>query len=186
MEISLKAAMTTIEARERARRAETAASTNSQSKELDRQTLADLVLQAVRRVSTQELNPPLTAESSPAFQPRAMLAMLTYCYVNGVYGSYDIEQMMYEDAAFRALCGRDYPDSRGLRRFRRYNHAVLKRTLEETLRGAWSLNLNAATNGTAKQSSNGLIDAAANDRIAQEAQHRLEKAMFIDHMSIEN
>lgn len=177
--------MTALEARERARQVEITQKANAND-ELDRKVLAELVLEAVRNVGSDELNPPVTAESSPAFQPRAMLAMLTYCYANGVYGSYDIEQMMYDDAAFRALCGRDYPDSRRLRRFRRYNHAVLKRTLEETLRGAWGFTHTAAVNGAGKQSSNGLMDAATADWIVQEAQHRMEQAMFIDQMSIEN
>jgi hypothetical protein len=177
--------MKALEVRERARQVEIAQKADA-NEELERKVLAELVLDAVRHVGPDELNPPVTAESSPAFQPRAMLAMLTYCYANGVYGSYDIEQMMYDDAAFRALCGRDYPDSRRLRRFRRHNHAVLKRTLEETLRGAWGLTHIAAVNGAGKQSSNGLMDVATLDWIAQEAQHRMEQAMFIDQMSIEN
>jgi hypothetical protein len=180
--------MTTFEDRERARQAAEAGREGGQAKGSDRRTLADLVLEAVRHVGADELIPPVTTEPSPAFQPRAMLAMLTYCYANGVYGSWDVEQMMYEDTAFRALCGRDYPDSRRFRRFRRNNHTVLRRTLEETLRGAWSLNLGLANggNGAPKESSNGLLDAAAQEWIAREAEHRLEKAMFIDHMSTES
>jgi hypothetical protein len=114
--------------------------------------------------------------------------MLTYCYANDVYGSWDVEQMMHEDTAFRALCGRDYPDSRRFRRFRRDNHAVLKRTLEETLRGAWSLNLSLpnGVNGAWHELSNGLLEAAGQDWLGREAEHRLEKAMFIDQMSIDN
>jgi hypothetical protein len=178
--------MTTLETRERALPAEATKGLSGVSKELDGKVLADLVLEAVRHVTADELNPPSTAETSPALKPRAMLAMLTYCYANGVYGSYDIELMMFEDAAFRALCGRDYPDSRRLRRFRRYNHGVLERTLEETLRSAWSFKHIVAAGGNETQSSNGLMDAAAHEEIIQEAKRRLEKAMFIDHMSIEN
>jgi len=180
--------MTTINATERTKQAAEARKEGSQSQGLDRKVLADLVLEAVRRIGAEELNPPVTAESSLAFQPRAMLAMLTYCYANGVYGSEDVEQMMYEDTAFRALCGRDYPNHRQFRRFRRHNHTVLKRTLEETLRGAWSLNHSFGHNGNgpAKESSNGLPDPAIQDWIAGEVENRIEKAMFIDQMSMEN
>lgn len=176
--------MTILGTRDRARQAEKAENTASLAP--DRKLMADLVLKAVRQIGPEQLNPPTTCESGPALQPRAMLAMLTYCYVNEVYGSYDIEQMMYEDTAFRTLCGLDYPDSRRLRRFRRYNREVLQRTLEETLRGVWSLNHGAATNGVAKQSSPGPNGAVAPDWFVQEAENRLEKAMFIDHMSIDN
>ena len=185
--------MTTLDARERTTRAMEGGKGGGQGNGVARKVLADLVLEAVRHVGAEELNPPVTTEPSPAFQPRAMLAMLTYCYANEVYGSWDVEQMMYEDTAFRALCGRDYPDSRRFRRFRKHNHAVLRRTLEETLRGAWSLNHHPATRGDDAsqvsgngQSSNGLPDAATQELIAREAEHRLEKAMFIDQMSVES
>ena len=179
--------MTTHEAREPARQTAETRRTGGEARGLDRKVLADLVLEAVRHIGTEELNPPVTTETSPAFQPRAMLAMLTYCYANGVYGSEDVEQMMYEDTAFRALCGMDYPDHRRLRRFRRYNHGPIQKTLEETLRGAWSLNRDAGPgDGIAKpESSNGLLDAAGQDWIALEARNRIEKAMFIDHMATE-
>src|SRR5262245_1996765 len=111
--------MTTLDARERAIRGAETGKEGGQGQGLAKKALADLVLEAVRHVGAEELNPPVTTEPSPAFQPRAILAMLTYCYANEVYGSWDVEQMMYEDAAFRALCGRDYPDSRRFRRFRK-------------------------------------------------------------------
>ena len=177
--------MTTEETREEARARETADARRNggAARGLDRKVLADLVLEAVRHIGTEELNPPVTAEASPAFQPRAMLAMLTYCYANGVYGSEDVERMMYEDTAFRAVCGMDYPDHRRLRRFRRRNHGPIQRTLEETLRGAWGLNDNAGANDGQAKSSNGLFDAASEDWIAREARNRIEKAMFIDQMT---
>ena len=177
--------MTTHEAREPARQTAETRRSSGEARGLDRKVLADMVLEAVRHIGAEELNPPVTTETSPAFQPRAMLAMLTYCYASGVYGSEDVEQMMYEDTAFRALCGMDYPDHLRLRRFRRYNHGPIQKTLEETLRGTWSSSDHAGLDGgTAKsESSNGLLDAANQDRIAREARSRIEKAMFIDQMT---
>ena len=83
---------------------------------LEDKELADLVLESVRLVDEGELNPPAGAAASPAFQPRGMLALLTYCYAIGVYGSQDVELMMREDASLRALCGWDIPDWRIVRR----------------------------------------------------------------------
>jgi len=43
---------------------------------LGQRTLADLVLEAVRKVGGEELNPPVTDPVGSAFHPKAMLAML--------------------------------------------------------------------------------------------------------------
>jgi len=158
---------------------------------LDNKDLADLVLETVRLVDEGELNPPAASASAPAFRPRVMLAMLTYCYAIGVYGSEDVEQMMREDASLRALCGMDFPDWRRLKRFRRQNHAMLQRALEETFRGAWSLSCRAPQaasahrGGRVAEARNDLPDAASADWIAAEAAARIERAMFIDLMAIE-
>lgn len=147
---------------------------------LDNKALAGLVLKAVRGVNEKELNPPVVGATT-AYHPQVMLAMLTYCYAIGVYGSQEVEAMMRADADFRALCGMDYPDWRRLKRFRRDNHAPLRRALEETFRSAWSMGREVETscNGCANQ------DAAPPGWIAAEAQARIEQAMFIDLMAVE-
>lgn len=153
---------------------------------LDPRTLAALVLQAVRQVGDGELMPPM-ADPSLALQPRAMLAMLAYCYANEVYGSWDVEQMMYEDPNFRALCGRDYPDWRRLRRFRRENRAVLRRTLAETFRNACAVGgaprsaPESGGRGAACQAGAG----AGEDWCEAEAEARIERAMFVDLLEAE-
>jgi len=157
-------------------------------------TLAALVLAAVARVEDDEMRPPGNATNgpvAPAFQPRMMLAMLTYCYAVGVYGSEEAEAMMFSDGNFRALCGMEYPDWKRLKRFRRDNHPVLLRTLEETFRGLWRLNggargaMNGNGNGRRPECSNGLPDTAREDSFANEARACIERAMFIDQMAVE-
>ncbi len=156
---------------------------------LEDKELADLVLESVRLVDEGELNPPAGAAASPAFQPRGMLALLTYCYAIGVYGSQDVELMMREDASLRALCGWDIPDWRQLKRFRRHNRAMLQRALEETFRGAWSLSCRARGaaraphGGRPIEAGNGLPDPAMADWISAEAAACIERAMFIDLMA---
>ena len=158
---------------------------------LENKELADLVLESVRLVDEGELNPPAAGVAGPAFPPRAMLALLTYCYAIGVYGSQDVEWMMREDASLRALCGTGIPDWRKLKRFRRQNHALLQRALEETFRGAWSLSCRARPAACAPcgashvEAGNGRPEAAMADWIAAEASARIERAMFIDLMATE-
>ncbi len=158
---------------------------------LDDKELADLVLESVRLVDEGELNPPAASASAPAFRPQAMLAMLTYCYAIGVYGSEDVELMMREDASLRALCGTEIPDWKRLKRFRRQNHALLQRTLEETFRSAWSLSCrahqtaSAPLDGRPVETGSRLPDPAVADWVAAEAAARIERAMFLDLMATE-
>ena len=153
--------------------------------------MADLVLESVRLVDEGELNPPAAGGAAPAFRPQAMLAMLTYCYATGVYGSEDVELMMREDASLRALCGTEIPDWKSLKRFRRQNHAMLQRALEETFRGAWSLSCRAREaacaplGGHPVETGNRLPDPTTADWIVAEAASRIERAMFIDLMATE-
>ena len=183
--------MTTFETRERGWRESQSRLPGGLDAALDSKALAGLVLEAVRLVDDGELNPPVSTAATPAFRPRAMLAMLTYCYAIGVYGSHDVEGMMYEDAEFRALCGMEYPDWRRLKRFRRNNHAVLRRTIEETFRGVWRLHdgarRSACGNGVGANghSSNGLPEPARPESFSAEAQACIERAMFIDQMAVE-
>lgn len=149
---------------------------------LDPRTTAALVLQSVRRIEDDELVPPATTPGL-AFQPRSMLAMLVYCYANGIYGSWDVEQKMYEDPDFRALCGREYPDWRRLRRFRRENHEVLRRTLAETFRiGArWQADEPLANRPNRVGPGSGACREPL-DNFDNEAEARIERAMFCDAM----
>jgi hypothetical protein len=146
-------------------------------------------LEAVRKVDGEELNPPVTDPVSTAFHPKVMLAVLTYCYADGVYGSQDAEMMMHDDVAFRALCGMEFPDWQRLRRFRRFNHGVLRRTLTETFHRAWSLKCigtiptdraagNAGPTGAVRP-----LTPMQETLVQQEIEERIERAMFIDRMA---
>jgi hypothetical protein len=162
---------------------------------IDNKALAGLVLEAVRLVEDGELNPPVSGNSTLAFQPRAMLTLLTYCYAIGVYGSQDVEQMMYADADFRAMFGMEYPDWQRLRSFRRHNPEVVRRTLEETFKGVWRLQ--GGTSGGVHENENGYdreLDRHSPEgsprtfdpeSASDEAQACLERAMFIDHMAMD-
>lgn len=159
---------------------------------LDNRALAELVLEAVRLVDEKELSPPAPRWAGIAFQPRMMLAALTYCYALGVLAAQDIEEMMRADSRLRALCGMEFPDWRWLRRFRRDHHDTLRHALAETFRQAWSLNLRDRAGDeqspglTTTSSESDRAPVPTNDWFVREAESRLEQARFIDRMSMED
>ena len=56
------------------------------------------------------------------FPPQMMLALLIYCYANGVFGSRRIERATYRDVSVRYLCGGEHhPDHDTICTFRRRN-----------------------------------------------------------------
>ena len=181
--------MMTIETRERGGSEARLSLPRNLSPVLDNKALAALVLEAVRRVGDRELNPPVAGNSGLAFRPRALLALLTYCYAIGVYGSQDVEVMMYEDADFRALFGMEFPDWKQLRNFRRHNPAVLRQALEETFKGVWRLQggIGRGTDAGGAEATRAVAECATEifEGFSEEAQARLERAMFIDHMAME-
>jgi hypothetical protein len=108
-----------------------------------------------------------------AFEPRTLLALLSYCYAREIYGSVDIEDVLRRDANFRQICHNEFPGARLIRRFRRENREALHRCLAAALRALAKGEL-AAEDGEA-------ADAA----IAEDATRRIMKAMFIDSMESE-
>jgi hypothetical protein len=103
---------------------------------VEKKALASLVLVAVRRIEEKELQPVTAMNAGIAFQPRLLLALITYCYAQGIYASQDIEATMMRDGFFRLLCGGEFPDWHTIRRFRRFNRDAIARYLAETLRCA--------------------------------------------------
>jgi hypothetical protein len=97
-------------------------------------TPAQAVQVAARAIVRNLLSPVCAPDAGVAFQPRSMLAVLTYCYASEVYCSGDIEDFMRCDASIRQLCGNEVPDADTLRRFRRHNREAIEHCLYEVLR----------------------------------------------------
>jgi hypothetical protein len=108
-----------------------------------------------------------------------------------VYGSNDIGRMMNHDAAFRASCQNDVPRPEDIRRFRRLNREAIQKTLEKALRfarakvaEAW-----APSNPFRSKSPTPAPLVAGQPEETQsfarrEASERIDKATFIDGMSM--
>jgi len=154
--------------------------------------VAALVWDAVKRLAPKDLRPVAPPYAGLAFQPVNLLAILTYSYAVGVYGSQDIERMMREDAHFRKLCRNEFPNWRLLQRFRRHNNAAIRRCLAETFRLAWSFNPPSATDNLRillnSGPERGIEEGVSVDgrRSEQEAADRVERAMWIDQMAMDD
>jgi transposase len=71
------------------------------------------------RLSTLKVNHRGTG--SEQFPPRMMLALLIYCYANGIFSSRRIERATYRDVAVRYLTADTHPDHDTICTFRREN-----------------------------------------------------------------
>ena len=133
-------------------------------------------VQAVaRRVDESSLRRVAAAEAGLAFQPRNLLALLTYCYAREIFGSADIEDAMRRDVNFRELCRDEFPGARLLRRFRCENRQVLRDCLATVL----------ATQ--AERLPAGNANALSTEaQYAEEATRRIGTAMFMDQMELDD
>lgn len=95
---------------------------------------AQAVQVAARAISRNALHPVCAPAAGVAFHPRALLAVMTYCYASEIYSSEDIEDLMLRDVNFRTICGNQVPDTHTLRRFRRYNREAIETCLCAVLR----------------------------------------------------
>jgi hypothetical protein len=139
------------------------------------QTLTQVVQNAARGVHESALRPVARRDAGVAFQPRTLLAILSYCYARQIYGSADIEGVMMRDAHFRQLCGNEFPGPRVLRRFRRDNRDALHLCLKAGLQ--WLAEHKARAD---------IAPAAGEAELSEEASRRIILAMFMDSMGLDD
>lgn len=159
-------------------------------------TMASIVWNAVRNVSHHELRLVAPVQAGPAYYPINMLAMMTYCYALGILGAQEIEAMMSDDAEFIKLCRNEYPTWKMIIRFRRYNRAALEQCLSATFRAAWGYPSQPDASGTANRialNKSGCRNIRLEDErgvdsdwFGGEARNRIEKAMWIDQMAMDD
>lgn len=120
--------------------------------------------------------------------PEKMLGVVSYCYSKGIYSSEDIERKLLQDPAVHASCQGDVPRPEAIRRFRRLNREAIQTTLEKALRYTRKRirNLVAPENpflpNTPPLATGPVEETQTLAR--REASERLDKATFIDGMSM--
>ena len=83
--------------------------------------LVHFVIEAVDRLSTDCFRVNYRGSGDRQFPPHVMLALLIYCYANGIFSSRKIERATYRDLAVRFLTAETHPDHDTICTFRREN-----------------------------------------------------------------
>lgn len=103
--------------------------------------MVHFVLEAVERVPLERFKYNVRGSGSEQYHPRMMLALLIYCYANGIFGSRRIERATYRDLAVRYLCADAHPDHDTICKFRRENFEAVSEAFLEVLLLARELKL---------------------------------------------
>ncbi len=103
--------------------------------------MVHFVLEAVNLVSTATFKVNHRGTGSKQYPPRMLLALLIYCYANGVFSSRRIERATYRDVAVRYLTGNTHSDHDTICSFRRKNSEAFSATFLEVLKLASELKL---------------------------------------------
>lgn len=83
--------------------------------------LVHFVIGAVERLPLCTFQVNHKGTGNAQFPPHMMLALLIYCYANGLFSSRRIERATYRDVGVRFLCGNLHPDHDSICAFRRNN-----------------------------------------------------------------
>ena len=103
--------------------------------------LAHFVLEAVERVPMDSFQVNERGTGSAQYHPRTMLALLVYCYANGIFGSRRIERATYRDIGVRYVAANCHPDHDTICTFRRNNFDAVSAAFLEVLLLAKELKL---------------------------------------------
>ena len=103
--------------------------------------LAHFVVEAVERLPMESFVVNERGTGSAQYSPRMMLALLVYCYANGVFGSRRIERATYRDVGVRYVAANLHPDHDTICLFRRRNLEAITQAFESVLLMARELGL---------------------------------------------
>lgn len=103
--------------------------------------LVHFVISAVERLPLEQFAVNTKGCGDEQYPPHMMLALLIYCYANGIFSSRRIERASYRDVAVRYLCAETHPDHDTICAFRRNNFAAVAAAFVEVLELARELKL---------------------------------------------
>lgn len=103
--------------------------------------LVHFIIGAVDRLPLSTFHVNRKGCGSEQYPPHMMLALVIYCYANGLFSSRRIERATYRDVAVRFLCGNLHPDHDSICAFRRQNLAAIAEAFVEVLELARELKL---------------------------------------------
>jgi transposase len=103
--------------------------------------LAHFVIEAVERVGIGAFEVNDRGTGSAQYHPRMMLALLIYCYANGIFSSRRIERATYRDIGVRLVAANQHPDHDTIATFRRRNFQAVAESFLQVLLLAKELKL---------------------------------------------
>ena len=103
--------------------------------------LAHFVIEAVERVEMSAFKVNHRGTGSAQYHPRMMLALLIYCYANGIFSSRRIERATHRDIGVRFVAANVHPDHDTIATFRRENFAAVAESFLQVLLLAKELKL---------------------------------------------
>lgn len=83
--------------------------------------LVHFIIEAAERVDISAFKVNWRGTGSEQYHPRMMLALLVYCYANGIFSSRRIERATYRDIGVRFVAANTHPDHDTICAFRRNN-----------------------------------------------------------------
>ena len=95
--------------------------------------IAHFIVAAAERVRLGAFRTNPQAGGKPQYHPRLMLALLIYCYANGVFSSRRIERATYRDIGARFIAANTHPDHDTIAVFRRSNNQAFEAAFLEVL-----------------------------------------------------
>jgi len=139
--------------------------------------LVHFVIEATERLPLDYFRVNERGSGSAQMPPHMMLALLVYCYCNGIFSSRKIERATYRDGAVRYLTADTHPDHDTICKFRRENLPAISAAFIDILELARSLGLlklgKVATDGTHLKA-NASIDQNVTYKRAQTLRQQLE------------
>lgn len=85
---------------------------------LGKDSLARFIVEIVEQLDTSKIEDAYKGGGSQPYPPKMMLALLFYCYANGIFSSRAIERMTYELIPVIYITGNTHPDHNSINTFR--------------------------------------------------------------------
>jgi transposase len=103
--------------------------------------LVHFIIAAVERLPVSSFKINERGCGDEQYPPQVLLALLIYCYANGIFSSRRIERATYRDVAVRYLCADTHPDHDTICAFRRNNLEAFSATFVQVLELAHEMKL---------------------------------------------
>jgi transposase len=103
--------------------------------------LVHFVISAVETMDLGSVRVNTRGSGSKQYPPAMLLALMIYCYANGLFSSRRIERATHRDIAVRYLTGNTHPDHDTICTFRRENGALVREAFAQVLRLAREMKL---------------------------------------------